>query len=436
MEDLQKAWQQLTAPGAPFAWSLRDVAGRPMRTYDTAAPSLRTIWELSRAHGDKDYLIYADERITYAEAHDKVARIAAYLASRGVERGDRVAIAMRNYPEWALTYWATISLGATSVGMNAWWTGRELEYGLVDSAPKVLVCDIERLRTVAPHLDAIRKQADLEIVVVRAPGEVPADAVAWEEVEATAADGLPAVDIGPDDDVCIFYTSGTTDTPKGAVMTHRGVVTNLLNLAFGVTVMVVARQNQNASEAPAGAPPAPLTALLAVPLFHVTGCNCCLHPVTAQGGRLILMHKWNAGEALETIERERVTLFTGVPMMSRELLEHPDFEQRDTSTLGSLGGGGAAVQPDLVDKIESKLEKGRAGTGYGLTETCGVVSMNSVDFFLSKPKTVGPALPVVEAKIVDDQGNEVDSGTVGELLVYGPQNVRGYLNKPEATEEA
>ena len=436
MEDLQKAWQQLTAPGAPFAWSLRDVAGRPMRTYDTAPPSLRTIWELSRAHGDKDYLLYGDERITYAEAHDKVARIAAYLASRGVERGDRVAIAMRNYPEWALTYWATISLGATSVGMNAWWTGRELEYGLVDSAPKVLVCDIERLRTVAPHLDAIRKQADLEIVVVRAPGEVPADAEGWEEVVATPADGLPAVDIDPDDDVCIFYTSGTTGTPKGAVMTHRGVVTNLLNLAFGVTVMAVARQSQDAPEAAAGAAPAPLTALLAVPLFHVTGCNCCLHPVTAQGGRLILMHKWNAGEALETIERERVTLFTGVPMMSRELLEHPDFEGRDTSTLGSLGGGGAAVQPDLVDKIESKLEKGRAGTGYGLTETCGVVSMNSGDFFVSKPKTVGPALPVVEAKIVDDQANEVNSGIVGELLVYGPQNVRGYLNKPEATEEA
>jgi len=436
MEDLQKAWQQLTAPGAPFAWSLRDVAGRSMRTYDTAAPSLRAIWELSRGHGDKDYLVYADERITYAEAHDKVARVAAYLVSRGVGAGDRVAIAMRNYPEWALTYWATVSLGATSVGMNAWWTGPEMEYGLIDSAPKVLVCDVERLRTVEPHLDAIRKQADLEIVVVRAPGEVPADAVAWEEVEATAADGLPAVDIDPDDDVCIFYTSGTTGTPKGAVMTHRGVVTNLLNVAFGVTVMAVARQNQNASEAPASAPPTPLTALLAVPLFHVTGCNCCLHPVTAQGGRLILMHKWNAGEALETIEREKVTLFTGVPMMSRELVEHPDFEERDTSTLGSLGGGGAAVQPDLVDKIESKLKKGRAGTGYGLTETCGVVSMNSGDFFVSKPKTVGPALPVVEAKIVDDQGNEVDSGTVGELLVYGPQNVRGYLNKPEATEEA
>jgi acyl-CoA synthetase (AMP-forming)/AMP-acid ligase II len=436
MEDLQQAWQQLTAPGAPFAWSVRDVGGLPMRTYDTAPPSLRVIWELSKAHGDKDYLIYGDERISYAQAHARVASVAAYLASRGVVPGDRVAIAMRNYPEWVLSYWATVSLGAAAVGMNAWWTGPEMEYGLKDSAPKVLICDIERLRTLTPHLEAIREQTKLEIVVVRAPDEVPADAVDWQQVVGTPAEGLPAVDIAPEDDVCVFYTSGTTGFPKGAVMTHRGVVTNLLNMAFGVTVMAVARQNQQAPQPAAAAPPAPLTGLLAVPLFHVTGCNCCLHPVTAQGGRLILMHKWNAGEALDTIERERVTLFTGVPMMSRELVEHPDFEHRDTSTLGSLGGGGAAVQPDLVDKIESKLKKGRAGTGYGLTETCGVVSMNSGDFFVAKPKTVGPALPVVEAKIVDDQGNEMASGQVGELLVYGPQNVRGYLNKPEATEEA
>ena len=435
MEDLQQAWQQLTAPGAPFAWSVRDVGGLPMRTYDTAPASLRAVWELSRAHGDKDYLLYRDERISYAQAHEKVASVAAYLASRGVGHGDRVAIAMRNYPEWALSYWATVSLGAAAVGMNAWWTGPEMEYGLKDSAPKVLICDIERLHTLAPHLETIRQQNDLEIIVVRAPDDVPVDAVPWEKVVATPADGLPAVDIGAEDDVCVFYTSGTTGFPKGAVMTHLGVVTNLINLAFGVTVMAVARQSQ-AAPPPSDTPPAPMTALLAVPLFHVTGCNCCLHPVTVQGGRLILMHKWNAGEALETIERERVTLFTGVPMMSRELVEHPDFEQRDTSTLGSLGGGGAAVQPDLVDKIETKLKKGRAGTGYGLTETCGVVSMNSGDFFVSKPKTVGPPLPVVEAKIVDEQGETLSTGSVGELLVYGPQNVRGYLNKPEATAEA
>ncbi len=438
MEDLKTAWQQLTAPGAPFAYTTRDVAGIPMRTYDAAPPSLRAIWESSRAHGDAEYLLFGDERLSYTRAHEIVDSVAAALVARGVARGDRVAIAMRNYPEWCLAYWATISIGATAVGMNAWWTGPEMEYGLKDSTPKLLICDIERLNTVIPHLEAVRAETDFEIVVVRAPDDLPVPATRWEELTSTPARGLPAMDIEPEHDVCIFYTSGTTGFPKGAVMTHRGVVSNLLNLAFGTTVMTVARKNHKSTAAEDAAPAAPAkaTALLAVPLFHVTGCNCCLHPITAQGGRIILMYKWNAGEALETIERERVSVFTGVPMMSRELVEHPDFATRDTSTLSSLGGGGAAVQPDLVDKIEKKLSKGRPGTGYGLTETCGVISVNSGDFFVAKPQTVGPPLPVVEARILDEQGNELPANTVGELVVKGPNNVRGYLNKPEATAEA
>jgi acyl-CoA synthetase (AMP-forming)/AMP-acid ligase II len=439
MEDLQKAWQQLTAPGAPFAYSTRDVSGIPMRTYDSAPPSLRAIWESSRAHGDAEYLLFRDERLTYRQAHEIVDSVAASLVSRGVGPGDRVAIAMRNYPEWCLAYWATISVGAAAVGMNAWWTGPEMEYGLKDSTPKLLICDIERLNTAVPHLDALRAENDLEVVVVRGPEELPVPATRWEELLGTGASGLPDVEIEPEHDVCVFYTSGTTGFPKGAVMTHRGVISNLLNLAFGTMVMTVARQNHKtaaaAAEETAPAPAKP-TALLAVPLFHVTGCNCCLHPITAQGGRLILMYKWNAGEALETIERERVSVFTGVPMMSRELVEHPDFATRDTSTVSTLGGGGAAVQPDLVEKIEKKLEKGRPGTGYGLTETCGVVSINAGDFFVQKPQTVGPPLPVMEARILDEQGNPLPPDTVGELVVKGPNNVRGYLNKPEATAEA
>ena len=437
MEDLQKAWQQLTAPGAPFAWSVRDVGGIQMRTYDTAPPSLRAIWEGSRAHGDNDYLIYGDERYTYQRSHEIVDAVAASLIERGVQPGDRVALAMRNYPEWCLAYWATVSVGAAVVGMNAWWTGAEMEYGLKDSTPKLLICDIERLTTVAPHLDAVRAESPLEIVVVRGPEELPAPATRWEELAGGSASGLPALDIEPEHDACVFYTSGTTGFPKGAVMTHRGCVSNLLNLAFGTLALTMARGNhKTAGAAPSDAPSPKMTALLAVPLFHVTGCNCCLHPVTAQGGRLILMYKWNAGEALEVIEREKVTIFTGVPMMSRELVEHPDFATRDTSTVGSLGGGGAAVQPDLVEKIEKKLERGRPGTGYGLTETCGVVSMNSGDFFLEKPKTVGPPLPVVEAQVLDENGNPLAPNQVGELVVKGPNNVRGYLNKPEATAEA
>ncbi|MCP3983588.1 MAG: acyl--CoA ligase [bacterium] len=431
---LENAWKQLTAPGAPFAWSVQQIRGVPTRTYDTAPPTMRAIWEASAAHGDADYLIFGEERVTYAEAHRKVAALTAYLADRGVGKGDRVAVAMRNYPEWVISYWAIVSMGAAVVGMNAWWTGPEMEYGLADSAPKVLIADDPRLATLAPHLKGLREKASLELLVVRSEQETRNGAVHWEEAMATSTEGLPAHDLDPEDDVCVFYTSGTTGFPKGAAMTHRGAVSNLINLAFWTTAMGVARPP--AATAAVDAPKRQATTLLAVPLFHVTGCNCCLHPVTATGGRIILLYKWNAGEALETIERERVDSFTGVPMMSRELVEHPEFASRDTSSLKGLGGGGAAVQPDLVEKIESKLEHGRAGTGYGLTETCGVISVNSGDFFVDKPDSVGPPLPVVEAKIIDEEGNALPCGQVGELLVRGPNNVRGYLNKPEATDEA
>ena len=433
---LENAWKQLTAPGAPFAWSVQEIRGVPTRTYDTAPPTMRAIWEASAAHADADYLIFGEERISYAEAHQRVASLAAYLAGRGVGKGDRVAVAMRNYPEWVLSYWAIVSLGAAVVGMNAWWTGREMEYGLADSSPKLLIADDQRLETLAPHLAALRAKAPLELLVVRSEGKAPDDAVCWEEAVATSAEGQSLPELDPEDDVCIFYTSGTTGSPKGAAMTHRGTVSNLLNLAFWATAVGMARPEKlEAGSKPAG-PKRQATTLLAVPLFHVTGCNCCLHPVTATGGRIILLYKWNAGEALEIIERDRVDMFTGVPMMSRELVEHPEFESRDTSSLSSLGGGGAAVQPDLVEKIEAKLERGRAGTGYGLTETCGVISVNSGDFFVDKPDTVGPALPVVEVKVVDEQGERLPNGQVGELLVRGANNVRGYLNRPEATAEA
>ena len=367
-----------------------------------------------------------------------MSALAAHLVARGIGRGDRVAIAMRNYPEWVLSYWATVVTGAAVVGMNAWWTGSELEYALGDSQPRILICDDQRLETLKPVLGNVRDKQALDLILVRTDDRLPENAIHWNEAIATPAAGLPDVSIDPEDDVCIFYTSGTTGFPKGAAMTHRGVVSNLLNLAFWATVSAQARPNKKAADLPS-LPPGEKrqpTTLLAVPFFHVTGCNCCIHPVTASGGRILLMYKWNAGEALEIIERERVDTFTGVPMMSRELVEHPDFERRDTTSLGGLGGGGAAVQPDLVDKIEKKLRRGRPGTGYGLTETCGVISMNSGDFFTERPKTVGPALPVVEAKIVGESGEELPRGEVGELLVRGPNNVRGYLNKPEATAEA
>jgi len=440
-EHYQAAWDELTGPEGPFAWSVQEVRGVPTRVYDQAPPNMALVWAASIAYAENEYLIYGEERMTYGQAHTQVDALASYLTSVGVGHGDRVALSMRNYPEWALAYWATLKIGAAVVGMNAWWTGAEMEFGLADSAPKALIVDEERLKRVEPELEGLRKNSSLHVIGVRVQGELPEDSIHWEDAieKASELPSAPEIDISPEDDVCIFYTSGTTGRPKGAALTHRGAVSNLLNLGFWNAMTVTAGMKAVAAgETPAGADKqageSNPGSVLAVPLFHVTGCNCCLHPVTAQGGRLILMYRWDAGVALELIEKERPSTFTGVPTMARELINHPDFETRDTSSLSHLGGGGAAVQPDLVHKIEKKID-GRPSTGYGLTEVNGVIAMNSAHFFTAKPESTGPVVPILESRIVSEDGEDQEAGQLGELWVRGGNVFRGYLNRPEANEE-
>ncbi len=440
-EHYQAAWDELTGPEGPFAWSVQEVRGVPTRVYDQAPPNMALVWAASIAYAENEYLIYGEERMTYGQAHTQVDALASYLTSVGVGHGDRVALSMRNYPEWTLAYWATLKIGAAVVGMNAWWTGAEMEFGLADSTPKALIVDEERLKRVEPELEGLRKNSSLHVIGVRVQGELPEDSIHWEDAieKASELPSAPEIDISPEDDVCIFYTSGTTGRPKGAALTHRGAVSNLLNLGFWNAMTVTAGMKAVAAgETPAGADKqageSNPGSVLAVPLFHVTGCNCCLHPVTAQGGRLILMYRWDAGVALELIEKERPSTFTGVPTMARELINHPDFEARDTSSLSHLGGGGAAVQPDLVHKIEKKID-GRPSTGYGLTEVNGVIAMNSAHFFTAKPESTGPVVPILESRIVSEDGEDQEAGQLGELWVRGGNVFRGYLNRPEANEE-
>ena len=431
-----RAYAELTAPGGPFAWTVQDVLGTPTRVFDKAPANMRAIWEVAAARGgDGDYLVYGDERYSYAETAALVRSLAHHLRDEyGVGRGHRVAIAMRNYPEWVVSYWAITATGAATVAMNSWWTGRELEFALDDSSPVVVIVDGERLERLGPAADRP------PLIVTRHDGELPAGAHRWNSVVDTSAapPDLPAAAIGSDDDIGIFYTSGTTGPPKGARTTHRGSIHNLLNLAFIKACGEAARARRLAASGtpPPEEDPGPTTALLPVPLFHVTGCTCILHPVTAVGGRLVLMHHWDPTEALRIIEGERVTNFTGVPTMSRELLRHADWHRTDTSSLRAMGGGGAALQPDLVARIDTSLERGEPNTGYGLTETTGIATAVGNEYYVAKPASVGPVVPCMEAKVVDADGNELATGQRGELLLRGPNVIKGYLNKPEATARA
>ncbi len=443
-EHYHAARQQLLAPGSPFEVTTIEVRGVPMKVFKSAPPTLRDIWTASAQYAERDYIVYEDERYTYGEIHAQARSLAHLLHhTHGVGRGDRVAVAMRNYPEWVVAYWATVSIGAAIVGMNAWWTPVEMEYGLTDSRPKVLIADDERLERALGILDAVRNGGPMHVIAVRSTRDLPADASNWSHVvsSADAPAELPVVDIDPDDDACIFYTSGTTGFPKGAQLTHRGSVHNILNIAFMNTAAPMAEAAANAEagvEVAPATPPAQMTFMAPTPLFHVTACNCILHPATMIGARVVLTYKWDAARALELIERERVNSFSGVPTMSREMLLHSDWATRDTSSLMGMGGGGAALQPDLVEKIAGAINGKAPLTGYGLTETHGILTANSARNFLAKPDSCGPIVPTVEVKLIDEAGDDlpVSPTSVGVLCARGAVIIKGYLNRPEATADA
>jgi acyl-CoA synthetase (AMP-forming)/AMP-acid ligase II len=399
-----------------------EVAGIEVKAFALAPASLRDTWLNSAGYGEADYLVYGEERWTYQQAHEQVASIAAWLAANGVKQHDRVAIAMRNYPEWMLAYWAIVSMGAVAVGMNAWWVTEEMDYGLKDSGPKVMICDSERWQ----RFEEIRDNfPGLTTVVVRAD-ETPGEAIAWSDLIATEP-ALPEVSIDPDDDACVFYTSGTTGKPKGAQLTHRGSANNLMAVMFANVVQGAAAAKF--SEKP---PADPLSggqqsAIVITPLFHVTANNCLAQVMTIAGGKLVHMYKWDAGEALRLIEEEKITTFTGVPVMSRELIAHPDFATRDTSSLKAMGGGGAPVQPDLVDKIDKTEGDAAPSQGYGMTETCGIISALGGAFFVDKPRSAGMVMPDYDIKCVDEEGNTVPFlflvDRAKDMVLRGGENV-------------
>ena len=343
-----------------------------------------------------------------------------------MRKGDRVAIAMRNFPEWVVSFWAATAAGAIAVPLNAWWTGPELTFALDDCGAKLLFADAERAERLVPHLGDLGLE---RVIVARADGAFDPAHDRFEDVVGNGSEPatLPEADLGPEDDATIFYTSGTTGSPKGAVGTHRNICTNLMSLFF------VAMQGGLRAGGPGVGGGGQNAYLLSVPLFHATGCHSVLVSNTAAGGKLVMMHRWDPERALELIERECITIFGGVPAMVWQVLDSPDFSRRDTSSVTSIGYGGAPAPPELVRRIKAHFPTGHPSNGYGLTETSSVTTMNSGSDYVRKPDSVGPPVPVVEVKVVDEEGAEVPSGQTGELWVKGPNVVRGYWENPEAT---
>ena len=430
MAHYRRAVEMVTAPDAFLELTTIEVGGNKLKAYKHAPGSMRDLWMLGQGYGDQEYIVYGEERYTFAQAGQIVANFSAWLQGQGIGSGDRVAIALRNYPEWIFAYWGVIAVGGVVVGMNAWWVADEMAYALSDSEPKILIADDQRLATFA---DIATDFPDLTVVAVREPSS-PVVAVPWETAVSEVGE-LPTTPIDPNDDACIFYTSGTTGRPKGAQLTHRGCVHNIMNVA-AMGQIFASTQAMNRGEkldAPVSAPAA--TSLVATPLFHVTANNCVMHGATISGGKMILMYKWDPAEALKLIEKEQVNTLSAVPMMTRELLAHPDFHNHDTSSLNSLGGGGAAMHPDLPNKVIETTQRAKPAQGYGMTEVCGISTYTTGDLFLARPQSCGPLVPTLEGKIVSDTGETLPVGEAGELLVKGAPVIKGYLNRPEATAE-
>ena len=425
----------LCAPGMPFEMETAEIEGVPTRVWKNALPNLAVLAAHANASfGDREFVVYEDERVTYGAWYRAVATLAHALQERGVKKGDRVALAMRNLPEWPVAFFAAAVTGAIVVPLNAWWTGEELAFGLADSGAAVLICDAERWDRISPYKAEMPALA--HVMVARAGAAAMAEpAITLESIigspksYADLADlSLPEVAIAPDDAATIFYTSGTTGKPKGALGSHRNLLTNGFSSAYSGAATVL-RRGEPLPE------PSIRASLLVIPMFHVTACSASMIPTIQAGHKIVFLHKWDTVKAFEIIEREKINATGGVPFIAWQLIEHPDRAKYDLSSIDAISYGGAPSAPELVSKIY-EIFGAFPGNGWGMTETMATVTSHVAEDYLNRPDSCGPAVAVSDVKIMSEDGStELPVGEVGELWARGPQIVKGYWNRPDATAE-
>jgi long-chain acyl-CoA synthetase len=423
---LAEAHACLTAPGRPFETVETAVRGVPMRVWKHVPATAVEAFDRARLFGGREFLVHGQERISYDGFVRATLKVAQLLGESGVKKGDRVALVMRNLPEWPVVFMGALLAGAIAVPLNAWWTGTELAYAILDCGARFIFADAERLARLTDLPPSVER-----VFVTRAANPPVAVTVLEDVIGAPAhwcdlpQCPMPDVGLSPEDDATIFYTSGTTGAPKGALGTHRALTTNIFAMPFSNARNLLRRGE-------IAAPPArQRVTLLAVPLFHVVGSLSVLLPNMAAGGKLVLMRKFDAEEACALIEREKVTVAGGVPAVALALLDKASGH--DLSSLELVTFGGAPSLPSLAARIRDELGAW-PGQGWGMTETSATCTSHSGEDYLHRPSSCGPALPVCRLKVMEG-GMELPPGMAGELWAFGPNIVKGYWNRPQATAE-
>ncbi|MEM9014717.1 MAG: class I adenylate-forming enzyme family protein [Pseudomonadota bacterium] len=423
--DLTAAGMKLLFNDPRFSVTEAEYRGNTYRTFANAPSSVAGLFAYGAAtHGDKICLTFQDERYSFKEMWSRACRFANALRSElGVQPGDRVALAMRNFPEWCFAYMGTIAAGAVVVPLNAWWRSDELKFALDDCGAKIVIADDRRLDYIRPFKEPL----GLRIILARAE-DPDADYLFGELVDHEQSDDLPEVNGEPDDDFCIVYTSGSTGAPKGVVLTHLGCVSAIFSWAFVATALKEARGGVS----PFGDDPG---ILLGVPLFHVTGSHSIFMLSYLVGRRVAMMYKWDAKEAVDIINRERLTNFVGVPTQSFELIDAAGKE--GMPTLLDIGSGGAKRPAKHVRELAETFEHARPSSGYGLSETNAMGCVISLQQYQDRPDSTGkPVPPLTDIKIVGEDGEEAPRGDVGEIWIRSIANFREYLNRPDETAKS
>jgi long-chain acyl-CoA synthetase len=435
--------KMLTGPGGAFEVVVEDVAGIPTKVYKGRMRSLREVSRAALSRGDSEtFLVYGDESMgfgTFVSRADAISRTLGL--GLGIERGDRVAVLSANNPEWCLAFWATVDASAVLVGLNGWWKTEEILYGLADSGSKILVADGPRLARVIGHLGecpalkAVFSIDPLEGELARMAASSPVPVLEFSDLEEEAPPGPDPLEreIDEDDPAVIFYTSGTTGRPKGAISTHRTMIANLQNTVY--TALAGAMSDPGKSLLPSGG--GQMVSLLTSPLFHVSGCHSGLVVALAMGVKLVMpVGRFEPEKVMSLIEKEKVNVWTGVPTMVWRVVDDPRRHDYDLSSVVSVAYGGSAAAPELQRKVRETFPSVKSmGNAYGLTESSSVATVNTGQDYLERPESVGRALPVVEIRAVDSSGEPLGPGETGEIQVKGSIVMPGYWGKPAETAE-